>query len=195
MSIYFTFAVSLFNFSVVRAGRVLLILYAIHFGAQPFAVGILAAMFSALPMLLSWQVGKFSDHFGSRLPLIFGLVSGACGMLVPYFIPGLPALYAAAVLNGLSFAFFEVSMQNLVGLQSKPHNRVLNFSNYSLSISVGASLGPLIAGFSIDHSGYPLTCLFVALLSFVPVAMLTIWGGALPRGARDLPPREAFEIC
>ena len=61
-------------------------------------------------MLLSWQVGKLSDRFGSRWPLMFGAAGGACGMLVPYYMPGLPALYVAAVMNGLSFAFFAVSI-------------------------------------------------------------------------------------
>jgi MFS family permease len=153
MPLYFTFALVLFNMTSVQAGRVLLALYALKLGAQPFAVGILAATFSVLPMLLSWQVGKLSDRFGSRWPLLFGAAGGACGMLVPYYIPGLPALYVAAVMNGLSFAFFAVSLQNVVGLLSEPHNRALNFSNFSLIVSVTTFIGPLFAGFDARHLG------------------------------------------
>ncbi len=57
MSIYYTFILALLNITSVRASRVLLSLYALELGAQPFAIGILAATFSALPMLLSWQAG------------------------------------------------------------------------------------------------------------------------------------------
>ena len=188
MPLYFTFALVLFNMTSVQAGRVLLALYALKLGAQPFAVGILAATFSVLPMLLSWQVGKLSDRFGSRWPLMFGAAGGACGMLVPYYIPGLPALYLAAVMNGLSFAFFAVSLQNVVGLLSEPHNRALNFSNFSLIVSVTTFIGPLFAGFSIDNSGPALACLYLVALSFVPVLMLVISGSFLPRGSRDAPP-------
>ena len=188
MPLYFIFALVLFNMTSVQAGRVLLALYALKLGAQPFAVGILAAMFSVLPMLLSWQVGKLSDRFGSRWPLLFGAAGGACGMLVPYYIPGLPALYVAAVMNGLSFAFFAVSLQNVVGLLSEPHNRALNFSNFSLIVSVTTFIGPLFAGFSIDNSGPALACLYLVALSLVPVLMLVIWGSSLPRGSRDAPP-------
>lgn len=188
MPLYFTFALVLFNMTSVQAGRVLLALYALKLGAQPFAVGILAATFSVLPMLLSWQVGKLSDRFGSRWPLMFGAAGGACGMLVPYYIPGLPALYMAAVMNGLSFAFFAVSLQNVVGLLSEPHNRALNFSNFSLIVSVTTFIGPLFAGFSIDNSGPALACLYLVALSLVPVSMLAIWGSSLPRGSRDAPP-------
>jgi MFS family permease len=188
MPLYFTFALVLFNMTSVQAGRVLLALYALKLGAQPFAVGILAATFSVLPMLLSWQVGKLSDRFGSRWPLLFGAAGGACGMLVPYYFPGLPALYVAAVMNGLSFAFFAVSLQNVVGLLSEPHNRALNFSNFSLIVSVTTFIGPLFAGFSIDNSGPDLACLYLVALSLVPVSMLAIWGSSLPRGSRDAPP-------
>ncbi len=188
MSIYYTFILALLNITSVRAGRVLLSLYALELGAQPFAIGILAATFSVLPMLLSWQAGRISDRFGSRWPLIFGAAGGACGMLVPYYMPGLPALYVAAAMNGLSFAFYVVSLQNLVGLLSEPHNRALNFSNFSLTVSVATFLGPLLAGFSIDHSGHAVACLYLVLLSLVPVAMLAIWGRALPRGSRDASP-------
>ena len=90
--IYFILALTLLSFTGVRAGQVLFALYALHLGAQPFAVGILAATFSAFPMLLSWRAGKLADRFGSRWPLLFGALGGACGMLVPYAVPAMPGL-------------------------------------------------------------------------------------------------------
>jgi MFS family permease len=188
LSLYFTFALALFTFTSVLAGRVLLVLYALKLGAQPFAVGILVATYSILPVFLSWQVGRLSDRFGSRWLLMFGAVVGACGMLVPYYMLGLSAIYIAAVMNGLSIAFYGVSLQNLVGLLSEPHNHALNFSNYSLVMSITGFLGPLFAGFSIDHSGPVVACLYLVVLSLVPVLMLIIWGGTLPGGSRDVPP-------
>lgn len=185
MSIYFAFTLAFFSAAGIQAGRVLLALYALHLGAQPVAVGLLAATYSVFPMLLSLVAGKVADRFGSRWPLLLGASGGACGMLVPYFFPGLPALYVAAAMNGLAFAFYNVSLQNLVGLLSNPQNRAKNFSNYSLAMSVASFVGPLLTGFSIDHAGHAATCLFIVLLSLVPVAMLAIWGGALPGGTRD----------
>ena len=184
MPIFFSFALTFFNMTAVRAGRVLLALYALKLGAQPFAVGVLAATFSVFPMVLSWQIGRLSDRFGSRWLLALGAAGGGCGMLVPYFVPGLPALYVAAAMNGLSFAFYNVSIQNLVGLLSRPDTRTQNFSNYTLVISVTSFLGPLLCGFAIDHAGFALTCLYIALLSLVPVAMLIMRGGVLPGGSR-----------
>jgi MFS family permease len=188
MSLYLTFALSLFIITSVQAGRVVITLYALKLGAQPFTVGVLAAMLSVLPMLLSWQVGRISDRFGSRWLIMFGAVGGAGGMLVPYIVPGFPALYAAAVSNGLLFAFSGAPLQNLVGLQSRPEESAKNFSNYSLLISFTGFAGPLLAGFSFDHWSPGVACLNLVLLTFVPVVMLAVWGGIIPGGTRSAKP-------
>lgn len=188
MPLYLTFALALSIMTIVQAGRVLLTLYALKLGAQPFAVGILAASFSVLPMLLSWQIGRFTDRFGSRWPLLFGTVGGAFGILLPYYVSGLPALFIAGVMNGLLFAFSGAALQNLVGLLSRSETSARNFSNYSVLISTTGFIGPLLAGFSIDYSGHTVACLYLVLMSLVPAALLVIWGGVLPGGSRTAAP-------
>ena len=184
MSINLILALSLFNMTGVRAGRVLLALYALKLGAQPLAVGILAATFSVFPGVLSWPIGILGDRIGSRWPLMFGTAGLGFGVLAPYFFPGLPALFVAAAMIGVSFAFYNVSLQNLIGLLSKPHERSKNFSNFGLAQAIASFSGPLLVGFGIDHAGYGITCLYLALFSLAPVAMLLIWGRALPGGTR-----------
>ncbi len=182
MSINFALVLGLLNMSSMRAGRVVLVLYALHLGAQPLTVGLLAAIFSAFPAVLSWPAGKLADRFGSRWLLMLGALGGGLGMLIPYFVPGLAAIFVAAATNGLSLAIYNVSLQNVVGLLSTPQNRTQSFSNYSLTNSIGSFVGPLIAGFSIEHLGYAVACLPLALLALMPIAMLAVWGGALPGG-------------
>ncbi len=181
MSIQYVYALTLFSMTAVRAGRVLLALYALHLGAQPLAVGVLAATFSVFPMLLSLPAGRFADRFGSRWPLIIGAVGGACGMLAPYLVPRMPALFVAAAMNGFAFTFFNVALQNLVGLLSAPDERARNYSNFSLALAVASFVGPLMVGFSIDHSGYGYACLYVVAVSLVPVSLLALTRVAVPR--------------
>ena len=186
MALYLTFTLTLFIVTSVHAGRVLITIYALKLGAQPFTVGVLAALVSVPPTLLAWQVGRYSDRFGSRWLLIGGTVGGVLGMLLPYFFPGLPALYAAAVMNGLLFAFAGgAPLQNLVGILSRPEDSAKNFSNYSLLISLTGFLGPLLAGFSLDHIGPGAACMNLALLSLIPLLILAVWGGILPSGTRS----------
>src|SRR5258705_3666666 len=180
ISIRYVLALTLFTMTGVRAGRVLLALYALNLGAQPVTVGMLAATFSLFPMLLSLLAGRFADRFGSRWPLIVGATGGACGMLAPYLVPGMPSLFVAAAMNGFSFTFTNVALQNLVGLLSSPKQQARNFSNFSLALAVASFVGPLMVGFSIDHSGYAYACLYIVAVSLVPVGLLITKKIAVP---------------
>src|SRR5450755_3369867 len=113
--INFAFVLAFINFVGALAGRVLLTLGALRMGANPFAVGALAATFSTFPMIFAWMAGRLADRFGSRWLLMSGAVGSSCGLLVPFLLPTLPALYVAAAMLGLGFSFYTVSVQNLVG--------------------------------------------------------------------------------
>jgi len=182
VSIYFVLALNLLSGASIQAGRVVLTLYALELGAQPLTIGMLAATFSAFPVLLAVKVGKLSDRFGDRWLLIFGAAAGSIGLLTPAFFHGLPFIFIAGVMNGLCAVFFFLLTQNLVGILSDPQHRARNFSNFSLTNAIFDFVGPLFAGFSIDHSGHAATCLYLAVLALVPLVMLVIWGGMLPGG-------------
>jgi MFS family permease len=182
MSIYSILSLGLINAVSVMAGRVVLALYALHFGAQPHTVGLLAATFAVLPTFFAWQAGRLADRFGARWLLVIGGSTGALGLLIAWLAPGLPAIFVAAATVGLSFAIYNVSLQNLVGVMSSAENRTQYFSNYSLMNSVAQFAGPLLGGWSIDHFSHRTTCLFLMALSLLPVAMLILRGGLLPGG-------------
>ncbi len=184
MSIRLVLALALCNMASLRAGRVLFALNALSLGATPFTVGMLASLFALFPGVMSWPVGMLADRFGSRWLLVIGTGGTGVAMLVPYFVPGLPALFVAAGMLGFSFALYNVALQNLIGLISSPQRRAQNFSNFGLAQSVASFLGPLLAGVGIDHVGYGPSCLYFALLSVIPVGMLARWGSALPPGTR-----------
>ena len=188
MPIYFTFILAFFNRTSVDIGRVIITLYALKLGAQPFTVGALAAILSVVPTLLSWQVGRVSDRFGSRWSLMLCTVAGSLGMLVPYVIPRLPSLFVTAMMFGLLAALSATPMQNLVGLLSKPQDRAKNYSNFGLVVASATFAGPLMAGFTFDHAGPDMACLSLVLLLLVPAVMLVVWGGIIPGGTRTTKP-------
>jgi MFS family permease len=189
--INFAFVLAFINFVCAQAGRVLLALYALRLGATPFAVGALAATFSAFPMMFAWMAGRLADRFGSRWLLMAGAVGSSCGLLVPFMLPTLPALYVAAGMLGLAFSFYTVSVQNLVGVLGKPEGHAKQFGNFSMVAALASFIGPLISGFSIDHMGFGAACLGLAVLALMPVPMLAARGGTLPRGKRHAGPAEA----
>ena len=182
MAIALTLWLDFFNFVAAGAARVLFTLFALHIGASATEVGILGGLLFVFPLLLSWPVGAMADRLGSRRLLMFASVSGTASLVLPYFLHTLPALYAAAALNGLAQAFFHVTLQNNIGSLSKPENRARNFTNFSLIGALTNFVGPLIAGFSIDHWGYAAACLIAASFSVIALVLVCVWGGVFPPG-------------
>ncbi len=181
MTLYLTLALAFFNMTGVRASRVLAVLYAIKLGAQPFTIGALAATFALFPLLLSWPAGRIVDRYGPRTPLLLGALGSAVGLLLPCFWPSLAAVFIAAATSGIATTFFSIALQNMVGVLSTVENRARNYSNYAMAISMAASAGPMLAGFSFDSVGPAVAFLFGALCFTVPAAMLALWGAMLPR--------------
>lgn len=188
--IYLTHALFFFSFVTINAARVVLTLYALALGAPASSVGVLGGLFYVFPLLLSWPIGAAADRHGARGLLIAGSLVGTVALLLPYFWPVMWVLYAAAALSGLALAFAHVTLQNLIGTLSAPEDRARNFSNFSLVGAVTFFVGPLIAGYTIDHLGHAGACLAVTGVASLQLA-LAIAGGRLLPGPRAAPPASA----
>ena len=92
--------------------------------------------------------------------------------MLPGVLPSLHTLYVSALLLGASHVFYNVSMQNLIGMLSAPDTRTRNFSNFSLMIACGGFVGPLIAGFTIDTLGHAIGYLCIAVFPALSAAIL-----------------------
>jgi MFS family permease len=75
-------------------------------------------------------------------------------------------------LIGASWVFYNVCMQNLIGLLSTPDTRPKNFSNYGLVMAGGSFFGPMISGFSIDHFGHARTYLVLAAVPLIAALIM-----------------------
>jgi MFS family permease len=171
MNLYLVFLIILCNVACQRACRVIIPLYAIDLGAPQFWIGVLIALFSLFPMLFALYAGRLSDRFGPQRPMLFGSIGLVIGLLTPYVFPALPALYASAALFGLSFVFYHVAAQNLVGALSSKEELTGNFNNYGLVMAAGGFVGPLGSGLSIDYAGYHSSFLYLALLAAAAVVI------------------------
>jgi len=192
MRIHLAYSLALFNMSSQRAARVLVALQALALGAEPATVGLLGATFALVPALLSWHAGRIIDRLGARRPLTLGAALGSLGLLLPYFFPTLPVLFVAGLLCGLGATFYNLSLQNLVGVMSTPADRARNYSNYTMVISVATAVGPVLAGIAIDRAGYTATFLMVAATLSIPVLLLAIWGRLVPAGGGKAAPSQGL---
>lgn len=181
MTIWLVVGLTLLTHTAFKGSRVVISLYAIEFGATPFEIGILFSMYSVFPVVLSVYAGRISDRLGFRLPMMFGACGLTIGLLLPFVAPKLATLYASAVLIGMCYIFYTVSVQHLIGAAGEGHERTRNYSIFSLGVAVTSMLGPTSAGFAIDLVGHRSTYLMLAFLPALPFLALLVFPRLLPR--------------
>lgn len=189
MAVYPVVLLSVLNSISQRGSKVSVSLYALELGAGSLAVGVLAALFAAFPLLLAVHAGRISDRFGVRTPIFLGAATMGLGLLTPLFGGGYAMLVLCASLVGLGHIFFHVSIHNLVGAIGGEAQRTRNFAIFSLGSSVAAFIGPSAAGFGIELAGYRPTFALLALCAALPAVLVLAMGGVVPPGA----PGEAHE--
>lgn len=181
MAFYLIVLVTVLTHTSFKGSKVLITLYAIEFGATPFEIGLLFAMYSLFPVFLSVYAGKVSDRLGFRAPMAFGACGLMAGLLLPFSMPSLAMLYVSAVLIGMCYIFYTVTVQHLVGSFAAGHARTRNYSLYSLGIALTTLFGPMTAGIAIDTIGHRSTYLLLAVLPALPVVVLVFFSSLLPR--------------
>jgi len=168
------------NHTILAGSRVVVALDALSLGASAFTVGVLMALFALLPVFSAVTVGRLSDRIGVRRPMLTGSVGLGLGAALPVLWRGLPALYVSALVLGLSFMVFQLATQRATGEIGGPTDRPRNFSLLALGYSTSGLLGPLAAGFSIDHFGYAAAFAVLAAVSAVPIVVLASGRFPLP---------------
>ena len=113
MAIYLIALMSTLCNTAFAGSRVVMSLLAIELGANPFEVGLLAALFALIPMLFAIYAGRLIDRVGARGPMLAGTLGLALCLMLPAAYPMLPALYGVAPLLGLCFMLFFVAVQGV----------------------------------------------------------------------------------
>lgn len=160
--------------SAYLGSKVVVSLHALEMGASQITVGILAAFYAVVPLLLGVYSGRLADTRGMRWPLLIGAVCMGVAMTAGFLSTEIAGLFLVSILAGAGFVFFNVSIQNLAGAFGPAEQRARNFAWLSIGYSVSAFIGPMFAGFSIDHAGHNLTFLFFATFTLLPIGILLL---------------------
>jgi len=164
----------LMNHTTFKGSKVLMSLFAIDLGASPATIGVLYAMYSALPVVLAVYAGKFSDRHGFRVPALIGSCGLLASLLLPFFHPALSMLFASAVLAGMCHIFYVVAIQHLMGSMAEGANRTRNYSLFSICVGVTTLVGPMVTGFGIDSMGHRAAYLLLAGFPTIAVVVLLL---------------------
>jgi len=100
----------------------------------------------------------------------------AAGGAIAAIEPMLGILALCAIAIGIGWMAIAASSQYAVGLFGGSENRVRAFSVMSMGFSISSFLGPLIAGFMIDHVSYRAAfAVLAALPAIAAIAFATRW--------------------
>lgn len=193
MPFLFILGVTLLVHTSFKGSKVLLSLYSIELGANPFVIGVLLSMYSFFPVFLAVYAGRVSDRWGFTKPMAFGAMGLASGLAVPYFVPQLSGLLLSASLIGLCYIFYTVAVQHPIGSFGEGAARTRNYSVFSIVVGLTSLIGPTSTGFAIDTIGHRATYLLLAALPAIPVIVLLLAPRLLPspkvHHARSVKPR------
>lgn len=133
--------------TTVHLARPLVSYRVIALGGDARAVGLVAAAFAVLPLLVAIPLGRLSDRL-SRLGLL--LAAGTCllaaGSLLMSVSGSVPALALNSAVVGLGQLVFLVAAQGTVARWSSGPLLDRGFGWLTAAVSVGQLLGPLLTG-------------------------------------------------
>ena len=184
MPLALVLAVTVLTHLAFAGARVAVALLALHLGASAAVVGVLAALFPALPMFFSVAAGRAIDRIGVVKPMLVGALAVAGGSLAAFAWPTLEALYPVSVVIGSGAMLSHIASNNAVGAIGKPPDRPRNFTLISLAFSTATFVGPVLAGLSIDGLGHARAFLVVGAFAVASAATIVLGRARFPRPTR-----------
>jgi predicted MFS family arabinose efflux permease len=194
MTLFRLILIAVLTHMVFVSARMTGSLYALANNASTFTVGVILALFSLVPMLVSVRAGRWLDASGPRLPTLVGTLLILGGVLLPamfsYADADLAPLLVGASLIGTGTTLNLLSIQQVVGERADPAHRAAAFSWFALGVSVSGFTGPVMSGLIIDTFGH--RAAFGAMVVVALLALALVWTsrGLMPsRHGRMKPPK------
>jgi predicted MFS family arabinose efflux permease len=183
MTIYLVVLMAFLSQAGFGGSRVAVSLHALQLSANQLAIGVVIALYALCPMFLAIIIGRFADRAPPRTLVIVGSVLLTAALLLPPLFPGIASLCVAAFVLGFAHQVFSLPLEALVGGIGGPEKRARNYALITMAWSAANFLGPVMAGFSIDHIGQLQVYLVLAVFTLAPIVILAFKPSLLPRVA------------
>jgi MFS family permease len=156
-------------------------LLALRQGHSAAAVGVLLALFALTQVFLALPAGRYADRHGLRRPVGMSVLAAAAGAGLAVAFPVFPVLCLSALLTGGATGAASIALQRHVGRAAEDSTQLRQvFSWLAIGPAVSNFLGPFAAGLAIDHGGFR--------LAFLLMAMLPLLSWFWIQGVKELPP-------
>ncbi len=145
-------------------------LWALQEGYSPLIVGILLASFALTQVIIALPAGRFAEQYGLKRSVRWSIAVSTSGALLAAIYPNIITLSIAALCVGGATCGGVIALQRHIGRTvTGPTELKQAFSWISLGPAMANFIGPVTAGFLIDHGGFRVA--FFVLAAFP----LTMW--------------------
>jgi MFS transporter, DHA1 family, multidrug resistance protein len=132
------------------------------------AAGLFIAIFAGAQFLFSPIAGKWTDQYGRRKMIIYGLAGLTLSMFIFYAVNSIWLLYASRAVGGIGCAMLVPAIFAYVADITTMDQRAKGNSYVSAAMSLGIVVGPGIGGFLAEF-GLKFPFLISAIVSLVSV--------------------------
>ncbi len=158
-----TVLLDLIGFGIVLP---LLPTYAKDLGANPFMIGLIAAIFSIMQFIFSPLWGKLSDKIGRRPVMLISIFITAISYLVFAQATTIPLLIFARGLSGIGSANIAAAQAYITDVtDSKSRSSAMGM--IGAAFGIGFIIGPLIGGILKHSYG-------IQMVGYVSAALITV---------------------
>ena len=150
---------------------------ALELDASASTVGLIAAIYALLPVLLALSFGRWVGVLGEGRFVIFGTAALVISSLALLFSHSIAMLAIAAALSGLAHLACMVGGQTMVSLKSPQDKYDHHFGYYTFSASLGQMIGPIIGVIAAGSTGILpkstaaafLLAMVLSILALIPI--------------------------
>ena len=168
--IFLTIFVNLVGFGIIVP---LLPFYAETFGASPFVVGLLFAVFSLGQLIAAPILGDLSDRYGRRPVLILSLAGTVLSFVMMAMAESLTMLFVARIIDGLSGGNISTARAYVADITA-PEDRARAYGVLGAAFGLGFILGPAISAV-LSPISYTAPIWMAAGVTAVAMAMAWAW--------------------
>jgi DHA1 family tetracycline resistance protein-like MFS transporter len=168
--IFLTIFVNLVGFGIIVP---LLPYYAETFGASPFVIGLLFAVFSLCQLVAAPALGDFSDRYGRRPVLVFSLAGTVVSFVMLAMAHSVAMLFAARIVDGLSGGNISTARAYVADI-TEPKDRARAYGLIGAAFGLGFILGPALSGV-LSRVSYTAPIWAAAAITLVATVMAVVW--------------------
>lgn len=151
-------------------------LYAVSFGADAVAIGLLATAYPLFQLVGGPLLGTLSDRYGRRPVLVISQAGTLVALLMLGFAEAMAVLFLSRILDGFTGGNIVTAQAAITDLTT-PRTRTQGLGLIGAAFGLGFTMGPAIAGISLalTNNDYRAPALAAAAFSFVALLLTIFW--------------------